>query len=95
MPAFDPATILLLRTAYQHLVAEPDVDAGVRRIQELTGGLCSDRALHEAMAACLRNNLIREPVRLPAGALHCHWRLELTPEGVEAAKTLLQTTEAI
>ena len=95
MTTLNPATTMLLLTAFQHLVAEPDVDAGVRRIQELTGGLCSDRALHEAMAACLRDSLIREPVRLPAGALHCHWRLELTPEGVEAARTLLQTTEAI
>jgi hypothetical protein len=95
MPAFDPATALLLRTALRHLVAEPDADAGVLRIQEITGGICSDRALHEAISDCLRKNLIHEPVRLPAGALHCHWRLQLTPDGVEAARALLQTTEAI
>jgi hypothetical protein len=94
MSAFDAAT-LLLGTALRHLVTEPNADAGVFRLQELTGGVCSDGALHEAIAACLRKNLIHEPVRLPAGALHCHWRLELTPEGVDAARALLQTTEAI
>jgi hypothetical protein len=94
MPASDAATTLL-RTALQHLVTEPNVDAGVSRLQELTGGVFSDRALHEAIAACLRKNLIHEPVRLPPGALHCHWRLELTPEGVEAARVPPQTTEAI
>jgi hypothetical protein len=39
-------------------------------------------------AACLRAGLIREPVRLPEGALQCHWHLELTPQGVEAARRL-------
>jgi hypothetical protein len=82
----------LLRTALRHLVTEANADAGVARLQELTGGVFSDRALHEAIAACLRRGLIREPVRLPEGALHCHWRLELTPQGVAAARALMPST---
>jgi hypothetical protein len=41
------------------------------------------------VAACLRDGLIREPVRLPEGALQCHWHLELTPKGVAAARAAL------
>ena len=50
----------------------------------------SDRTLHDALAACLRDGLIREPVRLPEGALQCHWRLELTPKGVAAGRALVE-----
>ena len=39
-------------------------------------------AFCDAVAACLREGLIREPIRLPEGALQCHWHLELTPKGV-------------
>ncbi len=81
---------LLLRTGFRHLVTETNAEAGIARIQELTGQALPDTALYEAVAACLREGLIREPVRLPEGALHCHWRLELTPQGV-AARALLQT----
>ena len=48
-----------------------------------------DAVAHLLVAACLRDGLIREPVRLPAGALQCHWRLELTPDGVAAARALI------
>ena len=36
----------------------------------------------------LRDGLIREPIRLEPQALQCHWRLELTPDGVALARTL-------
>jgi hypothetical protein len=42
----------------------------------------------DAVAACQRDGLIREPVRLPEGTLQCHWHLELTPKGVAAARGL-------
>ena len=82
-------TQLLLRTAFENFIAEANAEAGFARIQELNGQAVSDEALHEALADCLRDGLIREPVRLPAGALHCHWRLELTARG------LLQTHGAL
>ena len=93
MPVLDPVA-LLLRTAFQHLVTDANAEAGVARIQELTGQVCPDHALHQALADCLRDGLIHEPIRLPAGALHCHWRLELTARGVLAARGLLPTDEA-
>jgi hypothetical protein len=40
------------------------------------------------VADALAAEYIHDPVRLPAGALHCHWHLELTPNGVEAARRL-------
>ncbi len=89
----DPVA-LLLRAGFQHLVTEANAEAGVARIQELTGQMVSDQALHDALAACLHDGLIREPVRLPEGALQCHWRLELTPKGVATARALMPTTGA-
>jgi hypothetical protein len=47
-------------------------------------------AFCDAVATCLRDGLIREPIRLPEGALQCHWHLELTPKGVAAARELLR-----
>ena len=43
---------------------------------------------HPALAALLAEGMIREPLRLEAGSLHCTWRLELTPSGRDAARTL-------
>ena len=51
--------------------------------------LCPDAAaadFHAALAALLADRLIREPVRLEPGALHCRWVLELTPSGRDAAR---------
>ena len=94
------AVSLLLRIGFQHLVTEANAEAGVARLQELIaqdfadrstpGPMPSDRTLHDALAACLRDGLIREPVRLPEGALQCHWRLELTPKGVAAGRALVE-----
>ena len=47
---------------------------------------------HESLGKII--GLIREPVRIPEGALHCHWRLELTPAGVVAARALSQPSGA-
>ena len=41
-----------------------------------------------AVATLIAEGLIHDPVRLAPGALHCHWRLELTPSGRAAARTL-------
>jgi hypothetical protein len=45
-------------------------------------------AFRDAVGACLRDGLIREPIRLPEGALQCHWHLELTPAGVATARSM-------
>ena len=77
---------LLLTTAYRHVINEPTVEAGYTRFAELTGGAIDYGAFRDAVDVCLRNGLIREPVRLPEGSLQCHWHLELTPKGVAAAQ---------
>ena len=93
MSAPDPVALLLL-TAFRHTVSEPNVEAGCARIQELAGQPIAAEDVHTALAACLRDGLIREPVRIPEGALQCHWRLELTPAGVVAARALSQPSGA-
>ena len=77
---------MLLSTALTHRINEPNIEAGFERFAALNGGSADYAAFADAVSACLRNGLIREPVRLPEGALQCHWHLELTPAGVEAAR---------
>ena len=77
------AMALLLTTALRHWLHEPDSEAGFERFSALTGCAIAYDAFRDAVAACLRDGLIRDPVRLSEGALQCHWHLELTPEGVK------------
>ena len=80
---------LLLITAFRHRINEANIDAGFERFTALTGKPVAYGAFCDAVAALLRDHLIREPIRLPEGALQCHWHLELTPAGVAAARRLL------
>jgi hypothetical protein len=80
----------LLITAFHHNVVESNIEAGYERFQLLSDELSIPfDAFCDAVAITLRDGLIHEPVRLPEGALQCHWHLELTPKGVEAARALL------
>ena len=79
-------TPLLLTTAFRHQINEPNIEAGHARFAELVGQDIGIDAFCDAVAACQRDGLIREPIRLPEGALQCHWHLELTPKGVAAAR---------
>src|SRR5664279_2746356 len=80
------AVALLLITAEQHAIGEPDIEAGFARFRSLVAEDIDFAAFCDAVAACQRDGLIREPVRLPETALQCHWRLELTEAGRAAAK---------
>jgi len=77
---------LLLTAAFRNVINEPNIEAGFQRFSALTGNAMDFGAFSDAVAACLRDGLIREPVRLPEGALQCHWHLELTPKGVAAVR---------
>ena len=77
---------LLLTVAFRHIVSEPDIESGFERFAALAGATVPINAFCDAVAACLRDGLIREPIRLPEGALQCHWHLELTPKGVAEAR---------
>jgi hypothetical protein len=81
---------LLLTTAFRETINEPNIEAGFARFTALAGGGVSQGAFCDAVAAALHDGLIREPIRLPEGALQCHWHLELTPKGVETARRLLR-----
>ncbi len=76
---------MLLRTAVRHRIDEPDADAGIARLSEILGLDISPAALHDAVGCGVASGHFRDPVRLPAGALQCHWVLELTAQGVAAA----------
>ena len=80
------AVALLLTTALTHRIREANLEAGFERFSTLTGGAVSYGAFCDAVAASVRDGLVREPIRLPEGALQCHWHLELTPGGVAAAR---------
>ncbi len=79
------ARSLLLSTAFRHTINEPNIEAGFARFRAIAGDAVDYQAFCDAVAACLRDGLIREPVRLPQGALQCHWHLELTPKGAAVA----------
>jgi len=80
---------LLLITAFRHVIHEPNIEAAHARFQAIAGGPVEYEAFRDAVGAALHERLIREPIRLPEGALQCHWHLELTPKGVQVARTLL------
>ena len=83
------AVTVLLSAAFDHVVDEANVEAGFARIRALAGSNLDDATLAQALSTCLSAGLIHEPVRLPEGALHCHWRLELTRPGLAAARARL------
>jgi hypothetical protein len=85
------ARALLLTTAFRHRILEPNIDAGFERFAVLTDYSVPYEIFCDAVAGCLRDGLIREPIRLPEGALQCHWHLGLTPAGVVAARQILST----
>lgn len=61
---------------------EDGLDILIRRL----GGNMSRAAIATAVQQAVADGLAYEPVRLPPGALQCHWHLELTPRGREAAQ---------
>jgi hypothetical protein len=87
------ARLLLLAIAFRNVINEPNIESGYERFAALTGGAASYDAFCDAVAACLRDCLIREPIRLPEGALQCHWHLELTRKGAAVARSLPQAGE--
>jgi hypothetical protein len=80
------AQFALLRVAFRTPITEPNIEAGYARFNTLDAAAIDYAAFCDAVASCLRDGLIREPIRLPEGALQCHWHLELTANGVQAAR---------
>lgn len=76
----------LLAVAFRHVIDEPNIEAGYQRFRALSAEPPDEDTFRAAVQEALRQGLIHEPVRLPAGALQCHWHLELTPSGVAAVR---------
>jgi hypothetical protein len=85
--------LMLLQVAFRHAITAPNVESGFSRIRALTESDVEDAILAKAIDTCVAASWVREPVRLPEGALQCHWRLELTPQGVAAARAHLTRAE--
>ena len=83
------ATAALLAIGFRHGITAPDVEAGFARFGALAGGSVDYDAFRDAVAACVRDGLIHDPVRLVDGALQCHWCLELTAAGVARARAMM------
>jgi hypothetical protein len=80
---------LLLAVAFRHRINEPNIESGYERFIAFAGRPIEYDSFCDAVTACLRDGLVHEPIRLPEGALQCHWHLELTPSGVNAARRLV------
>ena len=57
------------------------VEIGLDVLCERLGGDLSRAAVAEAVAEGVHRGLLHDPVRLPPGALQCHWHLEPTARG--------------
>ena len=82
-------TALLLLVAFRHQIKEADIGAGLARFEAVIGRGVDEGEFRTALAGAVTAGNLLDPVRLPPGALQCHWHLELTPKGVNAVRTLL------
>ena len=83
----------LLITAYRHSINEPNAEIAYQLFQTLVPQSIDYTSFCDTVSDLLRERLIYEPVRLPEGALQCHWRMQLTPAGASAARALLTSPE--
>lgn len=84
----------LLLVIFRQRITAPDSDAGMAHLAASTERNATVDEWRSAVAEALAAGYVHDPVRLPAGALQCHWHLELTPQGVEAARRLQASTES-
>ena len=86
----------LLRIVFEQPVIadtmEDGLDVLLRRLRrDLPHSAVDAAVLHRAALAAAVQNIVTaglayEPVRLPPGALQCHWHLELTARGQAAVQ---------
>ena len=89
IPAMELGELLLL-IAFRRQIRESDAAAGHARVEGIVGRPIDAADFTAAIRRLLYDDMIHDPVFLPAGALQCHWRLEPTPEGVAAVQALMQ-----
>ena len=88
-PMSGEALAEVLRIAFRHRIVEPNAEAGFERFRLLSHLPLAAAAFHATIARCVADRLVHDPVRLPEGALQCHWRLELTSEGVNTLRNAM------
>lgn len=79
---------MLLAAAYRHRINQPTIEAAFEQFNSIAGSAVAYHEFCQAVAECLAERLIHEPVRLPEGALQCHWHLQLTPAGTAFASRI-------
>ena len=87
-PKTPPLVGTLLSIIFRQRIIEPDVDAGLARLAAVAGQDVTPEAWRAAVTEAVWAGFIHDPVRLQAGALQCHWQLELTALGVETVRLL-------
>lgn len=75
----------LLRAVLDQPIVADTMEDGLDALSARLGGGLPRALLAASVQDAVAAGLVRDPVRLPQGALHCHWRLELTPLGRQAA----------
>ena len=80
----------ILRAIRHGAITANTAESGFAHLRSLTDTTLDDATLSRAISDCLAQKLIHDPVRLQAGALHCHWTLELTATGLTAARALIE-----
>jgi hypothetical protein len=76
----------MLSVIFRQSIVAPDADTGIAHLAAVAGRDAPADAWREVVAEAMAMGYIHDPVRLPPGALQCHWHLELTPKGLEAAQ---------
>ena len=82
----DPCVGAVLQVAFHQRIVAPDAETGIALLAVAAGREDAPDAWRQAIAAGVADGLLYDPVRLPAGALQCHWHLELTPKGVAVVR---------
>lgn len=75
----------ILRLALPADISEDEAVDGLQRVSAFLGAPLD--VVEAEIRAMVREGLLRDPVRIPEGALKCHWRLETTPAGAALAAT--------
>jgi hypothetical protein len=78
---------LLLEILDQAVIADTMED-GLDMLAHRLGTDASRAILAGVVQNAVAAGLLHDPVRLPPGALHCHWHLELTSRGQQAVLDL-------
>ena len=78
----------LVLHVFRDRITADNADAGIELLAGRAGCSATGAEWRAALTDALEAGYLYAPVRLPEGALQCHWHLELTPLGVEQARLL-------